>query len=83
MAHDHAHSRPVRNTVPTVTLRPVTRVRVDGYNFTVDKPAEDNIALRLLRGGFRTVTGLVGKRGSQDAYRIHTTTATKIGRAHV
>ena len=30
----------------------------------------------MIKGGLRTVTGLVGKRGNQDAYRIGTTTAT-------
>jgi hypothetical protein len=32
--------------------------------------------LRLLKGGLRTVTGLIGRRGNQNAYRIGTSTAT-------
>ena len=30
----------------------------------------------MVKGGLRTVTGLVGKRGNQNAYRIGTATAT-------
>lgn len=40
-----------------------------------DKPQEDSAFFRLIKGGLRTVTGLVGKRGNQDAYRIGTSTA--------
>jgi hypothetical protein len=32
--------------------------------------------MSLLKGGLRAVTGLVGKRGNLDAYRVTTTTAT-------
>ena len=32
--------------------------------------------MRLIKGGLRTVTGLIGKRGDQDSYKIGTSTAT-------
>ncbi len=32
--------------------------------------------LRLLKGGFRTVSGLIGKRGNADAYKLRAATAT-------
>src|SRR5262245_38130749 len=57
-------------------MRPNTQVRVEQYNFVQDRPQEDNSFLRLVKGGLRTVTGLVGKRGNQDAYKIGTNTAT-------
>lgn len=60
----------------SVTMRPYTQMRIDAYHFVQDKPAADNAFFRLLKGGLRTVTGLVGKRGNQDAYRIGTVTAT-------
>ena len=60
----------------SMTIRPNTRVKIEEYNFVVDKPQEDSAFYRLLRGGLRSVTGLVGKRGNQDAYRIGTATAT-------
>ena len=60
----------------TVTMRPYTQLKIDAFNFVQEKPQADNAFFRLIKGGMRTVTGLVGKRGNQDAYRIGTTTAT-------
>ena len=60
----------------SVTLRPNSSVRIEGYSFAKDKPQEDNMLLRLVKGGLRTVTGLVGRRGNPDAYKIGTNQAT-------
>lgn len=60
----------------SLTMRPNTQIKVEQYNFVQDRPQEDSSFLRLVKGGLRTVTGLVGKRGNQDAYRIGTNTAT-------
>jgi len=60
----------------SLTMRPNTQVKVEQYNFAQDRPQDDNSLLRLVKGGLRTVTGLVGKRGNQDAYKIGTNTAT-------
>lgn len=60
----------------SMTLRPNTQVKIETYQFAQDKPQEDSALFRLVKGGLRTVTGLVGKRGNQDAYRIGTATAT-------
>jgi hypothetical protein len=60
----------------SVTLRPNTQMKLEAYQFVQDKPNEDSAFFRLVKGGLRTVTGLVGKRGNQDAYRIGTSTAT-------
>lgn len=60
----------------SMTMRPNTQLRVEAYHFVQDRPQEDNTIFRLIKGGLRTVTGLVGKRGNQDAYRINTATAT-------
>ena len=60
----------------SITMRPNTLVKVEQYTFVQDRPQEDNSFLRLVKGGLRTVTGLVGKRGNQDAYKIGTNTAT-------
>jgi FecR-like protein len=60
----------------SMTLRPETQVRIDQYNFVQERPQEDNSFLKILKGGLRTVTGLVGKRGNLDAYKIGTNTAT-------
>ena len=60
----------------SVTMRPNTQMKIDAYNFVQEKPEADSAFFRLIKGGLRTVTGLVGKRGNQDAYRIGTATAT-------
>lgn len=60
----------------SITMRPNTQVKVEQFNFVQERPQEDNSFLRLLKGGLRTVTGLVGKRGNLDAYKIGTNTAT-------
>ncbi len=60
----------------SLTMRPLTQIKLDAYSYVPEAPAADNAFFRLLKGGMRTVTGLIGKRGNQDAYRIGTTTAT-------
>ena len=60
----------------SMTMRPNTQVKVEQYTFVQDRPQEDSSFMRLLKGGLRTVTGLVGKRGNMDAYKIGTNTAT-------
>lgn len=59
-----------------MTLRPNTQMKIEDYRFREDRPQEDSSFFRLLKGGLRTVTGLIGKRGNLDAYRIGTSTAT-------
>jgi len=60
----------------SMTLRPNTQIKIEAFQFNEAKPQEDSAFFRLVKGGLRTVTGLVGKRGNQDAYRIGTATAT-------
>lgn len=58
------------------TMRPNTTMKLEAYSFTEDKPQGDAMFMRLIKGGLRTVTGLIGKRGDQDSYKIGTSTAT-------
>lgn len=58
------------------TMRPETTMKIEAYAFVQEKPQGDAMFMRLLKGGLRTVTGLIGKRGDQDAYKIGTSTAT-------
>ena len=60
----------------SMTMRPNTQMKLESYKFVQDLPQEDSAFFSLIKGGLRTVTGLVGKRGNQDAYRIGTSTAT-------
>lgn len=59
-----------------VTLRPETSYRVDSYNFEQNEPKKDGFVSSLLKGGMRAITGLVGKRGNQDAYKNDVKVAT-------
>jgi hypothetical protein len=59
-----------------MTIRPNSNLRIEDYHFKKDAPQSDNIVLRLLKGGFRTLTGLIGKRGNTDAYKLRAATAT-------
>jgi hypothetical protein len=59
-----------------MTLRPNSNLRIESYQFRKEAPKDDNVVLRLLKGGFRTVTGLIGKRGNADAYKLRAATAT-------
>ena len=59
-----------------IVLRPDSQLKIDAYKFTPATPAEDSFVFNMLKGGLRTVTGLIGKRGNQDAYKLNTVTAT-------
>lgn len=59
-----------------MTLRPNSNLRIESYQFSKEAPQADNVLIRLLKGGFRTVTGLIGKRGNADAYKLRAGTAT-------
>ncbi|WP_018413220.1 FecR family protein [Methyloversatilis thermotolerans] len=57
-----------------VSLQPQTQFRVDDYAFA-GKPSEDKGFFSLLKGGLRTITGLVGK-GNRSNYKLTTSVAT-------
>jgi hypothetical protein len=59
-----------------MTLRPDSNLRIEAYRFRQEAPQADNAVFRLLKGGFRTLTGLIGKRGNPDAYKLRAATAT-------
>ena len=59
-----------------ITLKPNTSVKIDNFEFEQQAPAKDSFFFSLVKGGLRAVTGLVGKRGDQNAYRLGTATAT-------
>lgn len=59
-----------------MTLRPNTTIKLEAYHFEKDRPREDNSLVSILKGGLRTVTGLIGRRGNQEAYKISTQQAT-------
>jgi hypothetical protein len=58
-----------------ITLRPSSQLRVDAFNYDEKNAEQDNALFSLLKGGLRTITGLVGKRKPRS-YEMRTTTAT-------
>jgi len=56
-------------------LQPGTRFRVDRYRYAGAGDAEDSVLVALLKGGLRTISGLVGKKTHRD-YRMDTGVAT-------
>lgn len=59
-----------------IVLRPDSQLKVESYSFDRDNPAQDNFVFNMIKGGLRTVTGLIGKRGNRDAYKLKTSTST-------
>jgi hypothetical protein len=60
-----------------VVLRPETVFKVDAYSYrpVAEPEHKDNVLFGLVKGGMRSVTGLLGKR-SPDAFKVNTATAT-------
>lgn len=58
-----------------VSLAPQTQFRIDDYRFSGVADGSERGFFSLLKGGLRTITGLVG-RSKRDNYRLSTTVAT-------
>ncbi|MFZ5756624.1 MAG: FecR family protein [Pseudomonadota bacterium] len=56
-----------------VGLRPNSELRIDEYSYTGDSASKSFMS--LLKGGFRTVSGAIGKAGGGD-YKVTTPVAT-------
>lgn len=54
------------------TLKPGTEIKIDAYSL---KAKEEKSWITLLKGGFRTVTGLIAKK-NPDGYKVETPVAT-------
>lgn len=59
-----------------MTIKPGTTFVIKEHSFSQDEPEKDASTFSLLKGGLRTVSGLIGKRGNRDAYKMNTATAT-------
>ena len=58
-----------------VVLRPNTQFKIENFSYEEAVPAKDNILFGLLKGGLRSVSGLISKR-NKDNIRYTTATAT-------
>lgn len=59
-----------------VAIRPQSTLNIQRYRFDKGRPAQDSLVVNLVKGGMRTVTGMIGKRGNENAYRVQGATAT-------
>jgi len=58
-----------------VTLRPNSRFVIEAFRVNKKEPEKERSFFSLLKGGLRTITGLIGKRRNAN-YRMKTTVAT-------
>ncbi len=58
-----------------MTLRPDTQLKIDRFSYAADKPEQDSALFNLVKGGLRSITGLLGKR-NHSRFGMHTPTAT-------
>jgi hypothetical protein len=58
-----------------VSLIPNSEFRIDAWRFTGELDGSERLAMRLLKGGLRTVSGRIGK-AAQAAYEMTTRAAT-------
>ncbi|MEO8486258.1 MAG: FecR family protein [Betaproteobacteria bacterium] len=58
-----------------VAIKPGSEFRIEAYNFTGRADGSERAVFRLVRGGFRTLTGQVGQV-NRDTYQVLTTQAT-------
>ena len=58
-----------------VVLRPETVFKVDAYSYNTAQKQQDSFLVSLIKGGMRSVTGLLGKR-SPEQFKLNAQTAT-------
>lgn len=58
-----------------MSLQPETAFKVEQFRFTENGGGGDNIVMNLLKGGMRTITGLIGRANRQN-YKFRTEVAT-------
>lgn len=58
-----------------ITLKPNTQFKIENFSYDEAKPQGDNAFFSLLKGGLRSITGLLGKR-NKERFGLNTPTAT-------
>ncbi len=58
-----------------IAMRPDTRMIVQNFNWNGKEDGAERSVMSLVRGGFRAITGVIGKRNKGN-YLVHTPTAT-------
>jgi FecR protein len=70
-----AQAQLVMNDGGLISMRPDSRLRIDQFRFNGKADGSEQGVFGLLKGGFRAITGLIGKV-NKDNYKIRTATAT-------
>ena len=58
-----------------ISLQPNTEFKIAEYNFNGKEDGTERGIYELIKGGFRTITGLIGHKNKQN-YKVRTTVAT-------
>ncbi len=58
-----------------ITLKPGTQFKVENFSYDAGKPDGDSASFSLVKGGLRSVTGLLGKR-NKEKFSMKTPSAT-------
>lgn len=58
-----------------VVLRPESQMKIEEFKFDQEKPEADNMFFNLIKGGLRSVTGLLGRR-NRDRVKFSAPSAT-------
>jgi hypothetical protein len=58
-----------------ITLRPDSQLKVEHFSYDEAKPENDHAVFNLIKGGLRSITGLLGKR-NHERFGLTTPTAT-------
>jgi hypothetical protein len=58
-----------------VTLKENTQFKIEEHRYSPDRPQENSAIFKLIKGGMRALTGLIGKK-NKEAYKVNTPTAT-------
>ncbi len=58
-----------------ITLRPNTQFKIENFSYDEAKPEGDHAIFSLIKGGLRSITGLLGKR-NRERFGLNTPTAT-------
>jgi hypothetical protein len=58
-----------------ITLKPGTTFRIENFSYDAGKPNADSAAFDLVKGGLRSITGLLGKR-NKEKFSLKTPSAT-------
>ncbi len=72
---DNTYARVKFSDGGEITLRPNSRLQIEAYRFDEKKPEGDSFIVSLIKGGLRSITGLLGKRRA-DSYNMRTPVAT-------